>query len=131
MNQIAILKNSVGRTDLADSGAVARPFTQPACNTRATELADVAVGHRTGLWESTPGSYLRQVAEAELMHFIAGDCTFTPEGGEPVRIEPGDTVFFPANTRGRWDMHVTVRKVYAVFAPGGCPDDSTDQAAVR
>lgn len=118
MNTIQILKNPAGRSDLADDGAVTRPITHPACQTRSLELAEVPGGHRTGAWETTPGSYLRQVAEAEVMHILAGRCSFTPEGGEPLHIEAGDTVFFPANTKGQWDMHETVRKIYVVFSPG-------------
>ena len=113
---IQIIKNSLHSNDLADDGTVARPLSQPACATRKRVLAATASG-RTGVWESTPGSYLRQVAEAELMHILSGRCTFTPEGGEPIAIEAGDTVFFPANTNGRWDMHETLRKVYVVFTP--------------
>lgn len=114
---IQILKNSARRNDLADDGAVARPLSQPACTTRKLPFAG-ATGDRMGVWESTPGSYLRQVAEAELMHILAGRCTFTPEGGEAIAIEAGDTVFFPANTNGRWDMQETLRKVYVVFSRG-------------
>jgi uncharacterized cupin superfamily protein len=114
---IQILKNSPARNDLAAAGAVARPLSQPACTTRALKFTEAAGGDRMGVWECTSGSYMRQVAEAELMHILAGRCTFTPEGGEPLAIEAGDTVYFPANTHGRWDMSETVRKVYVVFTP--------------
>jgi uncharacterized cupin superfamily protein len=72
-------------------------------------------GDRMGIWECTPGSSMRQVQSAELMHILAGRCTFTPEGGAPLAIESGDTVFFPADTHGRWDIQQTIRKVYVVF----------------
>jgi hypothetical protein len=116
MNQIQILKNGATRSDLPASGAVARPLSEPACTTRTLELAESPAGDGMGVWESSPGSSMRQVPEAELMHFLAGRCTFTPEGGKPLVIEAGDTVYFPANTRGRWDMETTVRKVYVVFS---------------
>lgn len=117
MTTIQLLKNSRARNDLADTGAVALPLSQPACTTRAIKLAEAAADDRMGVWECTPGSYMRQVAEAELMHILSGRCTFTPEGGEPLVIEAGDTVYFPANTRGRWDMQETLRKIYVVFTP--------------
>lgn len=122
---IQILKNSPARADLADTGAVARPLSQPACTTRTLKLAEGAAGDRMGVWECTAGSYLRQVPEAELMHILAGRCTFTPEGGEPLAIEAGDTVYFPANTRGRWDMTGTLRKVYVVFSPSSAAAPQT------
>jgi uncharacterized protein len=113
---IQILKNSAARADLAERGAVARPLTQPACTTRQLDIpAAVSAGHKMGVWESTPGSYLRQVPNPELMHILSGRCTFTPEGGQPLEIEAGDTVFFPAHTNGRWDMKDNVRKVFVVF----------------
>jgi uncharacterized cupin superfamily protein len=71
---------------------------------------------RTGVWECTPGQYRRDVKEAEVMHFVAGQATFTPDGGEPVQIEPGVTVFCPPLTTGIWDIKTTVRKVYVVVA---------------
>jgi uncharacterized protein len=117
MTSIQIIRNSPARDDLAASGAVARPLSQPACTTRALKLAEAAAEGRMGIWECTAGSYLRQIPEAELMHILAGRCTFTPEGGEPLAIEAGDTVYFPANTHGRWDMPQTMRKVYVVFTP--------------
>jgi uncharacterized protein len=116
MNAITILKNSPSRTDLPASGTVARPLSEPACTTRTLPLADTE-GDRMGVWECTAGSYMRQVQSAEMMHILSGRCTFTPEGGKPLEIEAGDTVFFPANTYGRWDMQETLRKVYVVFSP--------------
>jgi uncharacterized cupin superfamily protein len=111
---IQILKHGASRNDLRDTGTVARPLSQPACRTSAREL-DVASEHKAGVWECTPGSYERQVVNAEVMHLLAGRCTFTPTGGKALAIEAGDTVYFPAHTTGRWDMAETVRKVYVVL----------------
>jgi uncharacterized cupin superfamily protein len=70
-----------------------------------------------GVWECSAGSFMRQLANAEMMHILAGSCTFTPEGGEPLALEAGDVVYFPANTNGRWDIAQALRKVYVVFSP--------------
>lgn len=113
--KIQILKQAARRSDLADTGAVGRPLSQPACTTKTLPMEAALPGTDMGVWETTPGSYERQVANAELMHILTGRCTFTPEGGEPLAIEAGDTVFFPAHTRGRWDMLETLRKVFVVF----------------
>ncbi|MNY52058.1 hypothetical protein D3C86_1876980 [compost metagenome] len=50
------------------------------------------------------------------MHILAGECTFTPEGGDTQEIRAGDTLFFPAHTRGVWEIKQTLRKVFVVFA---------------
>lgn len=112
---IQILKNCAQRQDLPDSGAVAKPLTELKSTTRTLPLAQTEAGERMGVWECTAGSFRRQVPDAELMHVLSGHCTFTPDGGEPLAIEAGDTVFFPANTQGRWDLPGTLRKVYVVL----------------
>jgi uncharacterized protein len=111
---IEILKSSAQRSDLADSGVVARPLGDTVCRTSVLALQGIP-SHKMGVWECTPGSYERQVVNAELMHILAGRCTFTPVGGEALQIEAGDTVFFPAHTEGRWDIHAMLRKVYVVL----------------
>ncbi|SDD01638.1 Protein of unknown function [Variovorax sp. CF079] len=50
------------------------------------------------------------------MHILAGACTFTPTGGEPLQIRAGDTLFFPQHTTGEWQVHETLRKVFVVMA---------------
>jgi hypothetical protein len=85
MNNIQILKQGATRDDLPASAVVARPLSQPACTTRTLKLAEAQAGDRMGVWECTAGSYMRQLPEAELMHILSGRCTFTPEGGAPLR----------------------------------------------
>lgn len=70
-----------------------------------------------GIWECSPGRFQRQVRQAELMHIIEGEGSFTPStAGEPVvRFQAGDTLFFPANTLGLWCIEKTLRKVYAML----------------
>jgi uncharacterized cupin superfamily protein len=69
----------------------------------------------SGVWQCTPGTWRRQVKKAEFCHFLAGRCTFTQDGGEPIAIEAGDSLFFPPNSEGIWDVKETVRKVFVVF----------------
>jgi uncharacterized cupin superfamily protein len=38
------------------------------------------------------------------------------EGGAALDIRAGDTLFFPAHTRGQWHVHQTLRKVFVVMA---------------
>lgn len=113
---IVILSNSAQAEGLTSSGAVARPLSQPACETASLEVALEGAGeNRSGLWECTPGRFERQLANAEVMHILSGACTFTPAGGTAREIRAGDTLFFPANTVGVWDIRETVRKVYVVM----------------
>ena len=63
----------------------------------------------TGVFECTPGTYRRAVKQAEVMHFLAGRATFTPDGEAPLEIAPGDTLFFEANTEGLWQIDETIR----------------------
>jgi uncharacterized cupin superfamily protein len=59
---------------------------------------------------------MRQLAEAEVMHVLAGRGRFTPTHGEPVEFRAGDTLFFPRNTTGEWHIAETLRKVFVVMA---------------
>jgi uncharacterized cupin superfamily protein len=112
---VQVIRNGAALDDLEDWGTVKTPITQPACKLsgRLVPIAGVD-GMRTGIWECSPGQYRRDVAEAEVMHFLAGEATFTPDNGEPIQIEPGVTVFCPPLTKGTWDITKTVRKLYVV-----------------
>ena len=45
---------------------------------------------RFGIWISSPGRWHRQITSAEFCFFLEGECTFTPDGGEPIEIRAGD-----------------------------------------
>lgn len=68
-----------------------------------------------GIFECSAGSYRRVVMQAEIMHFLSGSGSFTPDGEEQVDFTAGDTFFFEANTQGTWVMHDQMRKVYMIF----------------
>lgn len=69
----------------------------------------------TGVFECEPGSWRRSVEQAEVMHFLSGSGTFTPDGGEAIHFRGGDTLFFAANTEGLWQIHAKMRKIYVIF----------------
>ena len=72
-------------------------------------------GKSGGIWQCTAGpSYWRQ-DENEVIYLLSGRMTVTPDGGEPVDVTAGDIAVFPLGWTGTWDIHETVRKVYAVF----------------
>ncbi|WP_018153090.1 cupin domain-containing protein [Leeia oryzae] len=102
------------RFSLTDSAPVAVPLGTPVSVTsvHAVERQD---GVETGIWECTPGRWVRQIKEQEFCHFISGRCTFTPDGGEPIQIQGGDALLLPANSTGVWDIQETVRKSYVLI----------------
>jgi uncharacterized cupin superfamily protein len=71
---------------------------------------------RIGVWESTPGRWVRQVKEAEFCVFLDGECSFEPDGGEAIEIGAGDVLYFPENSQGTWDIRATSRKIFLIFA---------------
>ncbi|WP_019937093.1 cupin domain-containing protein [Bordetella sp. FB-8] len=114
---ITILSQSATISDLQDLGDLASSLSAIPCRTRDLPVdLEGAGGSSMGVWECTPGQSRRQVAGAEVMHILTGACSFTPEGGEPREIRAGDTLFFPANTRGIWNIQETLRKVYVIFS---------------
>ncbi|MDE2414923.1 MAG: DUF861 domain-containing protein [Comamonadaceae bacterium] len=115
---IQIIRQSATAMGLQDRGAVAVPLSTPACAIRGM---DVAIPGRpsaqTGIWECSPGRFQRQVASGEVMHILAGVGCFRPEvvNATPVEFRAGDTLFFPPDTRGVWEIRETVRKFYVML----------------
>ena len=115
---IKIIKNPAAQpsTQLEDWGAVPQPIGDLVSTLRGITATDTKGGEPdAGIWECTPGKWHRQIKKAEFTHFLAGRCTFTAESGQRVEIEAGDTLYFPANSMGVWDVHETVRKVYILI----------------
>lgn len=113
---IQILTQSAHQA-LPVDGPVPKPLTDPTCVQSNLRIQlDGAGENRTGIWEVSVGRFVRQMVNAEVMHILAGECTFTPDGGETSDIRAGDTLYFPANTDGVWDVRVPLRKVYVVLA---------------
>ncbi|KKB63685.1 cupin [Robbsia andropogonis] len=114
---ITILRQSATLNTLTEDGPVARPLSAPAAVAKSHEVPLEGQGeNRTGIWEVSIGRFERQLANSEVMHILSGECTFTPTGGETLEIRSGDTLFFPANTEGVWNVTSPIRKVYVVMA---------------
>jgi uncharacterized protein len=99
---------------LEDSNPVAVPLGEPVAVTSTTSV-ERSDGVETGVWECTPGRWRRQIVQQEFCHFVAGRCTFIPDGGDPIEIRAGDALMMPANTTGIWDIQETVRKTYVLI----------------
>ncbi|MEG7361597.1 cupin domain-containing protein [Pseudomonas citronellolis] len=99
---------------LPDSKPVPKPVGDQVSETStyAVEGPDELL---TGIWECTPGRWRRQVLSKEFSHFVAGHCFFIPDEGEPLEINAGDAVLFPANCQGEWDVRETVRKSFLIM----------------
>ena len=105
---------------LENEGAFGSPVTLGASTGEQAATARVAADQQipvgsTGFWECTPGRFRRQVAEAEYSYFISGHGSFTPDGHEKIEFRAGDSIYFPANTQGEWEILETVRKAYVIF----------------
>jgi uncharacterized cupin superfamily protein len=98
-----------------DWGAACVPGTEPARVSGRQVVIPGSEAIDTGVFECTPGTYRRAVKEAEVMHFIAGAGSFTPDGEETIEFRPGDTLFFAAHTEGLWQVRETMRKIYVIF----------------
>ena len=72
-------------------------------------------GQSTGIWQCTAGPSYWVQEENEFIYVISGSLTVTPDGGKPATFGAGDCAMFPRGWRGTWDLHETVRKVYAIF----------------
>ncbi len=68
-----------------------------------------------GIWECTAGPSYWVQDEHEVIQVLAGRMTVTIDGGEPVELGAGDLAVFPKGWSGTWEIHETIRKVYAIF----------------
>jgi len=101
---------------LPTQSQVALPLSEPACAVSSLAVSIAGrEGCKTGIWECAPGRFRRNVAQGEVMHFLAGSGTFQRDGEDTVySFGAGDTVFFPPDTHGVWEIHHTLRKVYVL-----------------
>ncbi|KKX67479.1 MULTISPECIES: cupin domain-containing protein [Pseudomonas] len=68
-----------------------------------------------GVWECSPGSFRRQVVQAEYSYIVSGAGCFTPDTGESVNFSAGDALYFPANSQGTWVIRQNLRKTYLIL----------------
>lgn len=99
-------------TQLDDWGSVAVPLGEPIAKLSGKILSENTDGSEAGIWECTPGKWVRQVMHAEFCTFTSGRAIFTPENESPFEINAGDIVYFPRNSKGTWDVLETLRKTY-------------------
>lgn len=109
------LGGATTRQDLEDWGPL-EEATGPEMHTAGLTLwKDEETGSETGIWECTPGPSRWSLETNELVHVLTGSMTVTADGKEPAEVGSGDVVMFPKGWQGTWDIHETLRKVYAIF----------------
>lgn len=68
-----------------------------------------------GIWQCTAGPSYWKLETHEVIHVVAGWMTVTADDGSALDLKAGDVAVFPRGWTGTWDIHETVRKVFAVF----------------
>ncbi len=106
--------HTIASGDLGEPFKANEPIGTPIAMIRSKDFRE---GPDAGVWECTPGKWRRAIKSAEFARFVAGRCKFHPDGGETIEINAGDSVYFPANTSGTWEVIDTVRKTF-FLVPG-------------
>ena len=109
---------SIAKENLDPLGPVNAPLSSPVPQLVGRQYPSNELGiDGVGIWECSPGRWQRTIMLAEFAHFIKGSARFIPDGGVPIDIRAGDTIWFPANSRGIWEINEDVRKVYVIIHP--------------
>lgn len=104
------------KEDLDQLGPVKKPLDGPTARLIGKKFIDDMPGiDSMGIWECSPGRWQRTIMQEEFAHFLTGSATFIPTNGKPIEIKAGDSIWFPANSCGVWDIKEDVRKVYVVI----------------
>ena len=107
---------TIRKEDLDQLGPVKIPLSSPPALLIGKKYLDEIPGiDSMGIWECSPGRWQRTIMEEEFAHFITGSARFIPDDGDPIDIRAGDTIWFPLNSRGIWEIHEDVRKVYVII----------------
>lgn len=110
-----IIKRLAADTEFSAATPVTQPLGDVVSQTRiALDEAVEDPRFSLGVWECTPGTWRRQVLQAEYSYFIIGKGSFNPDEGEVIHFQAGDAVYFAPNTTGVWVIEETVTKHYFI-----------------
>lgn len=102
--------------ELDQLGPVKVPLSWPAAALIGRKYIDEIPGiDSMGIWECSPGRWQRTIMQEEFAHFLTGSARFIPTDGEPIDVRAGDSIWFPKNSAGVWEIHENVRKVYVII----------------
>lgn len=102
-------------SDQLEDWGTPKTVGEPVCQLRGLTVSENEDGSQSGIWECTPGKFIREVKQAEAVTFLSGHCFFHPDNGDTIEIKGGDVLFFPENSTGTWEIIETVRKAYLVY----------------
>lgn len=68
-----------------------------------------------GVWEASVGTFTRDVVAGEIMTILSGAAAFISDNGERWEMTAGDTLVFPPDTRGKWEISAPMRKLYVLL----------------
>ncbi len=83
---------------------------------------DIATPNRlqVGVWECTPGEFpFARDGYDEVFCVLSGSADLHFDDGRSFRLTAGSVILTPAGTTGRWVVHETVRKAYAIVLERG------------
>lgn len=106
---------NIPTSELEDWGPVPEPISKQISHLKGLVVNENADGSEAGVWECTPGKWVRKVMDAEISSFVSGHALFHHEGGETIEIKAGDSVYFDNNSKGIWEVLKTTRKVYLTY----------------
>jgi len=109
------ITQSITLQGLEDWGTVGLPGTTPIKVSGVQRVIPGSEAIDTGVFECTPGTYRRSIRQAEVMHILAGNGRFTPDGEDTIHFAAGDTLFFEKDTEGLWEVQETMRKIYVIL----------------
>ena len=89
--------------------------TGPEMMTSGISIWEDGNGADSGIWECTPGPSHWTLETNEFIYVVSGRMTCTPEGGEPLDLEAGNSAVFPKGWTGTWDIHETLKKLYVIY----------------
>lgn len=64
------------------------------------------------IWTKEVSKFPWTYESTETCYILEGKVTVIPDGGEPVKICPGDLVNFPAGMSCTWQVHSPIKKYY-------------------
>ena len=72
--------------------------------------------YSVGVWQCDPSKFIAAYPGTESGHVLAGRATLTNNAtGESITIKAGDHFFIEFGQEITWEIHETVRKVYAMY----------------
>lgn len=80
------ITQAVQTAPLEDWGTAALPGTEAARISGRQYVIPDEEAVDTGVFECSPGTYRRSVKQAEVMHFLAGSGSFTPDGADTIHF---------------------------------------------